>query len=223
MLLRQIDTPPRGWSSVPRPLTDTTVSTADGITISYFGLRFEVPWKGIDKERNQRCTFEVVFKSRQAMRLGNPDCLDLSPISSYTSHLNQDDLRLAFGTVVRESKYDQYKAVISTTPSQLSPFLSHREFARTRVLLEIKGLWFEHTPEVPDIFSFATKEYRGFQINTASEEGQTVVLELFDRTDRYWFTMRIVGRGAMLTQPEINRLINSFGTESSSSLTHSRK
>jgi hypothetical protein len=222
MLLRPIDAPPRGWSSVPRPLADTTVSTGDGATISYFGLRFEVPWKGIDTERNQGCTVEIVFKSRQAVRLSNPDCLDRNPIGSYTSHLSQEDLRLALGTGVRESKYDQYKAVISTTPLQLSPFQSHREFARTQVLLEIKGLWFEHSPEVPEIFSFATfatKDYRGFEINGLSEEGQKVALELFDRTDRHWFTISIVGRGAILTQPEINRLINSFSTTSSSSLT----
>jgi hypothetical protein len=75
MLLRPIDDPPRGWSSLPQPITDTTASTADGTTISYYGLEFEVPWQGIEKQRNERCTCETIFKSGQVVRLINPDCL----------------------------------------------------------------------------------------------------------------------------------------------------
>jgi hypothetical protein len=124
---------------------------------------------------------------------------------------------------VRESKYDQYRAVISAAPSQLSPFRSHKEFARTRVLLEIKGLWFEHNPDVPDVFSFATNGYRGFEINGTSREGQNIVLELFDRSDQHWFTINVVGRGARLTQSEINRIIDSLGVGSSRPSGHSPK
>lgn len=214
--LRPNDYPPRGWSSVPVPLTETAVSTVNGTTIFQFGIKFEVPWQGIEKEQNQRCDTETVFKTRQAVRLSNPGCFDRTPISSYTSHLNPDDVKLAFPSGVHESKYEQYRAVISAKPSQLLPFLSHQDFVRLRVLLEIKGLWFEHNSDVPTILSFTTNKFRGFEIIGTSPDGDNIVLELFDRADQHWFTLVVLGRGTSLTQPEINRIIDSIGIVSPS-------
>ena len=50
LVTRPADYPPRGWSSVPRPLADLRVSTAEGSTISFYGHQFEVSWEGIDKK-----------------------------------------------------------------------------------------------------------------------------------------------------------------------------
>jgi hypothetical protein len=51
-------------------------------------------------------------------------------------------------------------------------FPSHTEFARIRILLEIKGLWFEQNTAAPGIFSFETNDYRGFEFKGA--EGDRV-------------------------------------------------
>jgi hypothetical protein len=192
---------------------------AEGTTLSYYGYSFDVPWRAIDKERNQGRAVELVLKTGQTIRFYNPEYSDRNPIDSVASHVDQNDFRLGFGPEVRESKYDQFKAVISATPSQLSPFCSHREFARTLVLLEIKGLWFEHSKAAKDIFSFETVDYRGFENSGLSDDWQNVTVDLFDKADRHWFAITIEGgahSGVRLTQPEINRVIQSFRVAPSS-------
>lgn len=105
--------------------------------------------------------------------------------------------------------------VLAATPSQLSPFLSHREFTRIRTMLEIKGLMFEHNPAVLDIFSFQTKNYCAFEYSSLSRGGQEIDLNMFDQAGR-WFRIGIHGSTrpeAKLTQAEANRVIYSFGPE----------
>jgi len=211
LVLSPSDSPPRGWSSVPRPLTDTSVSPSEGTVLSYYGYRFEVPWTGRDKESNEGRWVKVSFKKGQAIRFTNPAFFQDNPISGQVAH-DPDYFRKAFKLGPRESKYEQYKAVISTTPSQWSPFASRREFARVRILLELKGLLFEHNVAAPDIFSFETKGYRGFEFSGLSHDWQEVDLSLFDPTDRC-FHISILGdarSGVRLTQSEINRVIQSF-------------
>jgi hypothetical protein len=213
MLFRLNDAPPRGWSSVPRPLADTATSIADGTILSYYGYTFEVPWKEIDKEQNEGSTVKVRFKSGQVIRFNNPRYFDSNPINSFSSQVDQSSFRKAFGMGVRQSKYEQFKAVISVAPSQMSPLRCHTDFARIRTLLEIKGLWFEHTAAASDIFSFETKDYRGFETSGLPHGWQNVVLHLFDRRDQYWFTILIGGddrSNVRLKQAEVNRVIGSF-------------
>lgn len=213
MLFRLNDAPPRGWSSVPRPLTDTATSIAEGTTLSYYGYTFEVPWKEIDKERNEGSTVEVRFKTGQVIKFNNPVYFDSDPISSFSSHLDQSTFRQAFSTGLHQSKYQQFEAVISATPSQLSPLLSHTDFARIRTLLEIKGLWFEHSAAASDIFSFETTDYRGFENSGLPHGWQNVVLHIFDKRDQHWFTILIAcddRSGVKLKQAEVNRVIGSF-------------
>ena len=134
------DGPLRGWSSVPRPLDDTSLSTAEGSILSYYGYRFEVPWKDIDWEHDDGPIAEVGFKTRQTVTFLNPIRYQENPIGG------------AFASGIHESKYEQYKAVISTTPSQWSPFRSHKKFAQVRTLLDIKGMWIENYGPTADIF-----------------------------------------------------------------------
>jgi hypothetical protein len=213
MLFRLNDAPPRGWSSVPRPLTDTATSIADGTTLSYYGYTFEVPWKDIDKERNQGSTVEVLFRTGQVVKFNNPAYFDWNPINSFSGQVDQNSFRQAFDAGVHQSKYEQFEAVMSATPSKLSPLRSHTDFARTRILLEIKGLWFEHSAAASDIFSFETKDYRGFENSGLPHGWQNVVLHLFDKRDQHWLIILIAGddrSGVKLKQAEVNRVIDSF-------------
>jgi len=137
----------------------------------------------------------------------------MNPITSFSGQVDQSSFRQAFGTGVHQSKYEQFEAVISVTPSNLSPLRSHTDFARIRTLLEIKGLWFEHSAAPSDIFSFETKDYRGFENSGLPHGWQNVVLHLFDRRDQHWFTILIAGddrAGVKLKQVEVNRVIGSF-------------
>ena len=211
-ILRSPDVSPRGWSSVPQPLADTTASTADGNLLSYDRCTVEVPWKEIYKKWNERGGSRILFKTGQIVTLYGRDSFGPNLISGVRLDpgLDADYFKLAFGSGVHESMYEQFRAVISSAPSQLSPFRSRKEFARTWILLEIKGLWFEHNSDVPEIFSFETKSYRGFETRYGNYRTE---LHFFDKAKDQAFLINISSdtrSPVRLTQPEINRVIQSF-------------
>jgi hypothetical protein len=137
-LQRREDSPPRGWSSVPQPLTDTRISTVPRTRLSYFGYRIDVPWKEIERVRNEGRWADVRFKGGPTVKFINPESLDEDPINRSALLTGKDDFDLAFGEAIRESKYQQFKDIVSVKPADLSPLSGRREFARTKVLLEIR-------------------------------------------------------------------------------------
>jgi len=189
-----------GFQSSLNPLEDSGVSTAAGTNLSYYGYSFEVPWRGIDTVQKRMHWVEIHFKSGLVLTFFNPKYF-------------QADLIDDGGT-----KYEQYKAVLSMTTSQLSPFCSHEHFARSLKLLEVKGTMFEHSSAAPDIYSFRTNRYRGFEISGLSQNWQSVGLILFDAADREINIGVDAGRpgqhpAVKITQTEINRVIQSFRAE----------
>ena len=212
-LQRREDSPPRGWSSVPQPLTDTRISTAPGTRLSYFGYRIEVPWKEIERERNEGRWTDVRFKGGPTVKFINPESFDEDPINRSALLTGKGDFDLVFGEAIRESKYQQFKDIVSVKPADLSPLSGRREFARTKVLLEIKGLWFEHNVAAPEIFSFDANGYRGFEISGLARNWQSVGLHFFDQSANRSYAVFLnvdLPSGAKLDQAEINRVIQSF-------------
>lgn len=215
VLLRPPDTPPRGWSSTPKPLTDTAASPDKGTVVSYYGYRFEVPWTDREKDRDRGKWVEISFKNGQTVTFVNPAFFQYNPISDTPALTDHRYFTEDSGGHMPRSRCEALGEVLAATPSQLSPFLSHREFTRIRTMLEIKGLMFEHNPAVLDIFSFQTKNYCGFEYSSLSRGGQEIDLNMFDQAGR-WFRIGIHGSTrpeAKLTQAEANRAIYSLGPE----------
>jgi hypothetical protein len=186
----------RGLDAVPQPLTEINASTVEGTTLSYFGYHFEVPYKGIAHKQESVEDVQIRFDSGQAVRLLNPE-------ASYFHNVFVGD---------EGSKYEQFKAVMSATPAQLSPFQPRGEFERILALVDQKGRWFEHNVAAPDIFYFATSNLRGFETSGISRKWQDVGLTIFDAGDRM-FVIRVSGddrAGVKLFQAEINRIIRTF-------------
>lgn len=207
MLLRAPDDPPRGWSSAPQPLEEFEVSKASRFVISRDGYQFEVPWGELKSERGDG---EIELQTGYRIRYGQPQ---LDPINPAILHCNLSDFTKIFGTPLHESRYDQFRDIVSAVPSGWSPLQSHRGFRRYEKLLEIKGLWFEHNPTAPDVLSFQTTDYQGFELSGLRRGWQNVTLYFFD-SQNHWFVINIQGdelRGMKLTQPEINLVIQSFG------------
>jgi hypothetical protein len=192
---------PRGLDSTPQPLADTTASTAEGTTLSYYGYNFEVPWKEIVKvsDLGESEWVTIDFKDGQRVVFVSPGYFE----NREGKALERD---------ADQSKYEQCKAVISMTPSQLTPFCSHRSFARALSLLDIKGGWFEHNAVAPDIFSFKTSAYRGFEISGLSRGWNSAKLVLFDPADhRFELTFSVIrSSNVNLNQSEINRAIQTL-------------
>ncbi len=177
------------WPETPRPLSDTSVSTAPSTTLSYYGYKFEAPWVGIKKEENDPRWSRVFFNTGQDISLWNPD---------YSQ---------------RDQSYQYLRTILSMTPSQLSPFRSHTNFARSWAYLESKGLLLEHN-RATGIFNIQNEAHKGFEISEISTKGLAQII-LFDTADRE-LILQVSGirdtpdTRRKLSQAEVNRVIQSF-------------
>lgn len=190
--------------SVPKPLTDTEISTAQGTTLSYYGYKFEVPWTGINSEIKHSDRIEVSFKSGQLVTFVDPQLFQRDRFSD--PHVAKD-LHTAFGQNIKRSKYDHFKDMMSITRKQLSPFRSRPAVARDRAYLTLKGFWFAHDRNETDIFSIDTPIYRGFQVG---KPPYPVSLNLFDAADHEFYMGITIMHGSTATQADINRVIQSL-------------
>jgi len=122
-------------STTPQPLTESGTSTTKGTVLSHFGCSFEVPWQEAVLERNDGRWAEVQFKTGQTVRVFNPAEFYVHDfISSYAAG-GSSIWEMAQKAGFPKSKYEQFRAVLSATPAQLSPFQSRQQFARTMVLI----------------------------------------------------------------------------------------
>ncbi len=203
-------------STTPQPLTGSGTTFAKGTLLSYFGCRFEVPWQEIALERNGSRWAEVQFKAGQTVRVLNPEEFYSPDFITRSSADSSSVWRMALKGGFPRSRFEQFEAVFSATPAQLSPFQSRPKFAKTVVLLNRKGTYLEHIPFKPDIFSFKKAGLRGFEISGISRKVEEVTLTIFDDTDKM-FTVIIRGNRNLntnLSQLEIDGLIDSFSVDS---------
>ena len=197
---------------MPQPLTDYQVSEAPATKLAYFGQSVDVPWAGIKREINEERWAEVQFVTGRSARFVNPDLPDVDPINRHDV-MDDKEFDLAFGSGIHETKYRQFGDILSVRPADLSPLHSRKEFARIYVLLAVKGIWFEHSGDVPQIFSFETDKYRGFQISGLDHGWQSAGLHFFEKTRNRAYFVGLEAdpsSGVVLPQADINRVIQSF-------------
>jgi hypothetical protein len=202
-------------NSIPKPLAETTASAEDGTQLSYFGYQFEVPWKGVRLERNEGRVAENYFRGGQSVKCTNPKYFQDDPIRiDYTIEPSTFDG--AFGQSPKGTRYEQLNEILSWTPEEFHPFLSHRMFARSDVLLELKAMWFGSDPAVPEIFSIRTQHYKAFETRRLSRGIPRIELVFF-ATDDHWFQVNVSTSraGVAITQAEINRTIQTIRPETS--------
>src|SRR5271155_638193 len=150
----------------PQPLADYSVSDAPGTVLSYFGFEFEVPWNASFKQKGygKGGIVSLEFESGQVLTFhvrGNQDGL-LNEIVQDKS-LKMENLRPVFGDLINRSAYDQYDALLNTTPSSIRSFGPRADAIRGATLLTIKAIAFAPGLE-SGAFSFELPDKRGFQI-----------------------------------------------------------
>ncbi len=200
--MRRVHWPLALWA-IPRPLTDTTVSDAQGTDVAFYGYQFEAPWKGIVQRGERDGYVDIEFAGGQRVMLFDPKELKDPLVGEHVD---------AFGSSIPGTKYDHLKAIVSMSPANLSIFRSRPGMARDRAYLEIKGLWYEHHFGHTDIFSINTLAYRGFESSDLAYGLQEVQVTLFDGADRELAFNISTARdsGATITQADVNRIIQSL-------------
>ncbi len=204
-----------------QPLTDYAVSEAAGTTLSYFGYAFEVPWTGgLTEKGGQHGLVLLKFASGQSVIFIAPtNHAGLLTEIVEDQSLQMNGLQPVLGELTKLPAYDQYAALLKTTPSSVRLFGPRAEAVRAETLLTIKAIAFPASLST-GVFSFDLPDKRGFQIGDPQKAPSTQ-LEVFDRSGSYYAEI-ICGTAndrAKLTQPEINRILRSLRTESKRSAT----
>jgi hypothetical protein len=203
-----------------QPLTDYSVSDAPGKMFSYFGYSFEVPWNASFETKespNRSGTVQLKFGSGQNLLLIAPTNQSglLAEIVRDPS-LHMENLRLIFGDLMNRSAYDQYAALLNTSPSTIRAFGRRSEAARGVTLLTIKAIALPASLET-GAFAFQFPDKRGFQIGDP-RKSKRVDLEVLDLNGRYVEIICYSTRdGVKLTQPELNRILTTLHVVSSDS------
>lgn len=207
-----------------QPLTDYSVSDVQGQALSYLGYSFEVPWdasfntKGSQKASIKGGIIELMFDSGQSLLLiapANQNGLFTEIVQDQSMHM--EGLRVILGNLVNRSAYDQYSALLNTSPSTIRAFGPRPEAIRGETLLTIKAIALPASLET-GAFSFQLPDKRGFQIGDP-RKSRRIDLEVFGMNGHNLEIICGTARdGIKLTQPELNRILKTLHPMPSDSL-----
>jgi hypothetical protein len=201
---------------VPTYLLDRSVSQAPGTKLSYFGYEFEVPWTDLDDTETRLYPKDKPDKVRADLRFrsGLRLLVTAIPPKSWAAELAVDlkvppqRVELTFG----ESDYSFCKTVYEFTPEKMNHWsLSERVHARDFFLLLIKSMVLPGPAET-GIFNLENQNYRGFQIGNPQVRHDGVVVHLFsdEGSVEMIFSQKDYRGASAITQPEINRVVQSL-------------
>jgi hypothetical protein len=194
----------------PQELDDYSVSSSSGTTLSYFGYEFDVPWNANFKQKVGKALVEIQFESGQSVIFNVPENQSGLLTEIVEDHsLNIGDLRPVFGDLMKRSAYEQYGALLKTTPESIQAFGPRAEAVRGVTLLTIKAIAFGPGLE-SGAFSFDLPGKRGFQIGDP-QKSRRVDLEVFDTAGHHIeISCGSTIGNIRFSQPELNRILTSL-------------
>jgi hypothetical protein len=199
-------------------LTDYSVSDSPGTTLSYFGYEFEVPWNTSFKQKGPGKSSLVQFQFDSGQNVtfivpANQGGLLTEMVQD--DSLKMRDLQLIFGDLMDRSAYDQYGALLNTTPRSIRAFGPRAEAVRGITLLTIKAIAFGPGLET-GAFTFELPGKRGFQIGDP-QKSRRVDLEVFDSAGHHIEILcGTTNPNARFSQSELNRILASLHTAAAS-------
>lgn len=201
---------------VPADLTDLSVSQTPRNKLSYVGYEFEIPWDDCDESQTKFVPKDDPFMVSLVFRSGRRLIVSASPARVFPDGFARDwkvspqSLESIFGNQAMQSDYNFLKSLYQFTPDNmhywaLSPDIHYRE----SFLLSIKSAALSKSAET-GIFNIQHHGYRGFQQGDPSRPGR-IIVKLF--SDQGSIELFLSGKDAQsdagITQPEINRLVQS--------------
>jgi hypothetical protein len=195
----------------PQPLADYSVSSGPTTTMTYFGYEFEVPWNAPFKVKGGKASIvQLQFDSGQSLTFivpANQDGL-LSEIVQDRS-LNMSNLQPVLGDLTSSSAYDQYAALLDTTPQSVRAFGPRAQAVRGATLLTIKAIAVG-SGLATGVFSFKYADKQGFEIGDP-QKSKRVDLEVFGMGRHHVEILLFAGKdSANFSQSEINRILTSL-------------
>jgi len=201
-----------GLKVAPQPLSDYSVANAPGMALSYFGYTFDVPWNATFKQKalGKGGLVQLEFESGQSLIFivpANPGALLTEIVQDQSLHM--ENLQLVFGDLMKRSPYDQYAALLNTTPGGIRAFGPRADAVRGITLLTIKAIAVGPGLET-GVFSFELPDKHGFQVGDP-QKSRRIDLEIFDVGGHHVEIICATTKDSIrLSQPELNRILKSL-------------
>jgi hypothetical protein len=204
---------------VPTELKDKTVSEAPGTKLSYFGYEFEVPWSDLDETQtklhpqNKPEKTMVVLCFRSGLRL----LISAAPPREWAKQLaemagNPQGIESIFGRETMRSDYSFVKTLYEFSPDKMHhwAFLQRGQI-REEFLLSIKSIALSRSADT-GIFNVQNQSYKGFQKGNPQSRQSEIEVELFSDEGGVdiILSQKDYQSPAGITQPEINRIVQSL-------------
>jgi len=215
----------------PTDLKDTSVSEGGGQKLSYVGYEFEVPWTDLDESKtklypeNKSEKTMAVLAFRSGLRL----MVMAGPPRSFADQFVKDmkmspqAFEAVFGHDATASDYAFAKRVYEFTPDRMHHWtLSSPLLAREEVLLMVKSIM-PSKPAETGIFNIRNHDYEGFQQGDPRIKQDSLQLDLYSGEGGFEITFFQKDHSSYrgVTQPEINRIIQSLHKAAPTALTAS--
>jgi hypothetical protein len=207
---------------VPTELRDHTISQAPGMRLSYVGFEFEVPWNDLDDSKTQlypknkpKTVAILVFRSGLRIMVTSFRPREFADMWEKDFETPARNIEAIFGAGSANSDYIFIKNVWAFTPDKMHHWsVTPPTYARETVLLLAKSLM-PSKPARSGVFNVRTRDYVGFQQGNldnleAARDGALVTLFANDGGVEFLLNADHYNNPVGLTQPEINRVVQTL-------------
>lgn len=207
---------------VPAELKDLSVASAPGERLSYLGYEFEVPWDDLNESqtilmpKDRPDKNRVILNFRSGLRIMATRCQPREMADEFMRgdfKMSPAAFAAVFGPKAADSDYEFTRRVFEFSPDNmhhwaLGPPVHAREF----LLLLTKSMVPSKSAE-SGIFNVHNATYEGYQQGnprapSAKEDG--IVLTLYSADDTIELVFAQKRSTHLITQPEINRVVESL-------------
>jgi hypothetical protein len=218
-----------GWKfplvkKTPMELADLSVAQAPGQTLSYFGYEFEVPWDIDQGKTKQIGKMELIaFRSGNALVFSRAAPREFVQTFLSTTKVDPDKVRTLWGGEALASDYSLHRLILEATPREVTLFTPREDAVRSSMLILFKGIMTPRGGE-SGIFRVRTDKFQGFQYGDPQARPKSLNVEIFadDGGLSFAFAQKGQGLSPAITQPEINRVIQTVRKISEPALSASR-
>jgi hypothetical protein len=199
---------------VPQPLPPPAVASpaAKAAQLKAYDFEVNAPWAGNPKPTPTETSVGFHYASGQVLVFFDPEAqLDTLRSIQNSNPVEFQRFTNVFVDKPINSNFELYRAVYSSAPSQVSPFMDARDAMRMNVLLLWKLSFGLDLPSDTGLYSFDWNNIHGFQFGDPAK-GVPVALRAFDdRGHQFRFLLTTTpGSNAKITQDDVDGILRTI-------------
>lgn len=200
------------WKT-PVELTDESVASARGTTLSFSGFEFQIPWDDVDHEKDKAfgAIHLTCFHSGDALWFSSFGPSEFVSGVMKSEKVDLASFRSLFGGPASQSDYAFYDLMLNTTPDSVRLWGPRQSTARNSTLLLTKAIAMPNADT--GLYSIHTADRHGFQYGNPQLHPKQVVDDLYSDdggVEFIFFFYSSKPNAHVLTQADINRVLLSL-------------